>query len=355
MHISIKDFRCFHATRPIEIRPINILVGENSAGKSSFLAGIRFLLDLLRLNATASFNKDPFYLGSFEQIAHYRGGRFGRAKTFSFEMGGELSRTLSRRRHPDLFGNGADLSAPQQFSLEVSFQGFKTQPVLEKVSFKVGKFGVDAQFGDTPKLEITTPSRSSFLLDERFRRDRIERSSFDMTYLDFALRDLRFLTNREDRSRPDSDQFAEEVLLLSDYYRAFQRSLPREVYASAPVRSKPERTYNPADIAPTADGGHIPFVLAQMQTFEPKVWSEIESSLAEFGKASGLFNRLQVKQVSSSPGGPFQLIVNLAGRKSNIIDVGYGVSQALPIIADLLRYPEQSQIGICRTDQSGAV
>ena len=87
MHkVKFTNFRCFADTPPIEIRPITFLVGENSAGKTSFLAGARYLMGCFARSPKNPFNSDPYYLGGFEQIAHYRGGRGGRAKGFSLSI-----------------------------------------------------------------------------------------------------------------------------------------------------------------------------------------------------------------------------------------------------------------------------
>ena len=45
--VSVKNFRCFAEPPPVEIRPITFLVGENSAGKTSFLAATRHSLRVL--------------------------------------------------------------------------------------------------------------------------------------------------------------------------------------------------------------------------------------------------------------------------------------------------------------------
>jgi AAA15 family ATPase/GTPase len=84
MRIALKNFRCFFNVPSVDIRPITSLVGENSTGKSSFLAGLRFINELFLRGSDPSFNKDPYSLGSFKEIAHYRGGRAGRADEFSF-------------------------------------------------------------------------------------------------------------------------------------------------------------------------------------------------------------------------------------------------------------------------------
>ena len=84
--LGFSDFRGFHQQTPVPIRPITILVGENSSGKSSFLAGLKYVRDFFQMSGEPSFNGDPFQLGTFEQIAHNRGGRAGRAREFKIRM-----------------------------------------------------------------------------------------------------------------------------------------------------------------------------------------------------------------------------------------------------------------------------
>jgi predicted ATPase len=84
--IQLTNFRCFAEPAPLELRPITFLVGENSAGKTTFLAATRMLLESFVRSPQNPFNKDPYYLGGFDQIAHYRGGMRGRAKSFALEL-----------------------------------------------------------------------------------------------------------------------------------------------------------------------------------------------------------------------------------------------------------------------------
>jgi hypothetical protein len=42
---------------------------------------------------------------------------------------------------------------------------------------------------------------------------------------------------------------------------------------------------------PSAEGSHIPILLAQAKAFERPKWSRIKSSLEDFGKQSGLFKK----------------------------------------------------------------
>jgi hypothetical protein len=82
MRIRLKNFRCFQDTGEIEIKPITFLVGKNSAGKTTFLAGARYLLAGSD-SPFNPFNRDPFYLGGYDQIAYRTDDRS--SKNFSLD------------------------------------------------------------------------------------------------------------------------------------------------------------------------------------------------------------------------------------------------------------------------------
>ena len=79
--IRLKNFRCFREEQRARLAPLTLLVGENSTGKTSFLAMIRALWDVAH-RRTPSFKELPYDLGSFDEIAHYRKGKPGRTKSF---------------------------------------------------------------------------------------------------------------------------------------------------------------------------------------------------------------------------------------------------------------------------------
>jgi hypothetical protein len=77
-----EDIRCFRGKHSAPIAPITVLVGENSTGKSTFLALARLAWGLLSSEEFIDFNEEPFLLGSFDQIAAFRTGTGGRAASF---------------------------------------------------------------------------------------------------------------------------------------------------------------------------------------------------------------------------------------------------------------------------------
>ena len=81
----IRELRCFKERHTARTVPLTLLAGENSEGKTSFPALVQVLLDITFNLANAgipNFKKDPYDPGTFDEIAHYRGGRAGRAHTF---------------------------------------------------------------------------------------------------------------------------------------------------------------------------------------------------------------------------------------------------------------------------------
>jgi predicted ATPase len=87
VRLQFEGIRCFSEPQDVVICPITLLVGENSSGKTTFLALYRIAHAIANgLVRNPLFNEDPFWLGAYEQIASHRAGRNGRAKSFSLVL-----------------------------------------------------------------------------------------------------------------------------------------------------------------------------------------------------------------------------------------------------------------------------
>jgi len=80
-------------------------------------------------------------------------------------------------------------------------------------------------------------------------------------------------------------------------------------------------------------------ILASGPLAEPDRWKTLFFALDSFGSQSGLFSKVEVRRLGES-GDPFQIQVQIEGITVNLIDAGYGVSQALSIVVDCLRGEE---------------
>ncbi|WP_312797995.1 AAA family ATPase [Tianweitania sp.] len=341
MQISLRDFRSFHKTDYIDIKAINLLVGENSSGKTSFLAAIRFVFGLFGGSVDNSFNRYPYFLGSFEDIAHRRGGRFGRAPVIAFSVRGEISPSEIVSARDYVYPHPAKRKpeeASRSYQIDVAFENYRSQPRLSALTFRSGNYRVHMTFpGGKPTFSVKTPAMDEARQIEGSRFGGADVLGLNFSFLRYMFTDLIFTISRQER-QPASETSAVEsdMAQLAAYFTAAQSQISSEVYATAPVRTEPKRIYNPADISPTTEGDNAPILLAQMSAFDEEKWKRVQAGLNSFGKASGLFSSINVRHLEKRKNGPFQLTVSVGKSKSSIVDVGYGVSQALPIIYEIL-------------------
>lgn len=347
MKIKLENYRTFRETDFIDIRPLNILIGENSSGKTSFSAAAKFVYDIFSGEAVASFNSEPFFLGSFRDIAHYRGGRAGRAKSFSFHIKLNVrarDRVKSEQAEvvSDLFGvSPQDINAESEITITLNFEELKSQASLadilisthsQNISLKFQKNTVAISDGFGDVVETRVPLRS--VAASYF---------FDLSYLSFVLRDVRYLERRmREPLTKGQEDIIRKVEFLSDLIIRSTGQISLSTIATAPVRTEPKRVYQISERDTQKTSNQAAYDLAQLSAFEIKEWSEIKRGLEDFGEKAGLFRQINVRHLSPNKDGPFQIEVKIGKQTSNIIDVGYGVSQALPLVFDLLRATKKS-------------
>ena len=146
-------------------------------------------------------------------------------------------------------------------------------------------------------------------------------------------------------SPPINDEDYKQLYHLSDYQLKLRQERP---FASAPVRSKPRRTYDPSRPTRDPEGDYVPMYLADVFSRDKRAWTKLKEKLERFGSMSGLFDEISIKRLGKRASEPFQVqFRKFGGRrkgpKHNLIDVGYGVSQALPVITELLRQDAPNQ------------
>lgn len=327
--ISLKNVRSFSSPDAIEIRRITVLVGENSTGKSTVLAGVRLCWDAATESKSLDFNEEPFSLGSFDQIAHFRGGKAGRAKSFSLGYTTDVRLSPSSREQTTFSGE-----------FEFSKQG-GSHPFLSRQILSCKNFSIEIQFNaEEEKVHLAVD------FGEKKSKLTLGRDSLPRFYLSGGPVDIRYLMFRSGISLHTRYRFeknspvqifsdGELDLLQRSIYRV-QRSLGGRPIAIAPIRSKPLRTYHPTSELHVADGGHVPLMLAKTYFQDKDKWKKLKEALDDFGRSAGLFSSIDLRPLGRHDSDPFQLNVKIEGPSSNIVDVGYGVSQILPLLVDPL-------------------
>ena len=338
--LHLEDFRCFHGKHTVDLAPITLLVGENSCGKTSFLALIRALSSLVQrvstgypINGSSAFSCPPFDLGSFFEIAHHRGGKGGRATKFTVGVGlngqtKEETDSLDLTNYIYRFEERK--SMPSLRSCRISSVDNFTEIERDKEGIH------DFYFGNSE-------SRFQWIPVEILQERGIEIGMFQMLLLHSGMKnELQYESELGTIQRLSGSNLTRDELQniasLGNMSREFSA---QNVVSIAPVRSQPKRTYDPAQIESDPEGDHIPMLLANLSFSSRKLWKRTKKSLEDFGKQSGLFDELDVKHFGTKGSGPFQIQVRkfgkgLKGPKRNIVDMGYGISQILPIVAQLI-------------------
>ena len=334
--ITLKDYRCFHNEQTARLAPLTLLVGENSTGKTSFMAMIRVLSDITSALEVPDFKEDPYDLGSFDEIAHDRGARGGRSHTF--EAGFTSAAHYMMR----------EAGENERGTFNVTFGKRGTTPVIERIQLTVGDNSIDgrSKMGEPSVLQVKTV-RGSWKKKIPVESNPIfVRGDNPFFSLYYSLGPLASRENQEDayfiplQGSPDFSPEDREQLL--DLALLVLRSHRERPYASAPVRSKPRRTYDPSRPTRNPEGDYIPMYLADMFWQDKQAWNALKERLEGFGKDAGLFDEISIKQLSKKASDPFQVQIRkyeggLKGPQRNLIDVGYGVSQVLPVVTELLR------------------
>jgi len=104
------------------------------------------------------------------------------------------------------------------------------------------------------------------------------------------------------------------------------------IIATSPIRTSPERTYTPGKDVSIHDGSNVPYELSNIYRRSKEKWNKIKEEIEVYGKDSGMFTEMNLKAFGKTADDPFQIEFSIGGPKRNLADLGYGISQVLPIV-----------------------
>ena len=335
-NVTIENFRCFGDKQTVPLAPLTLLVGANSTGKTSFMALIRAMWDVAFRNTVPNFMEEPYNLGSFQDIAHREGISGGQSVEF---VAG--------------FEHSSFRAEYQPFSFSAVFENRTGTPFPTKRTISHGGLAFEVYL-DTEgehNLELRWDGGSVHYRPDSGHSSRYSDGAvllpvaiafLDATHADqpaTLMKDAEELVVRRPVNREDlPDLLPLQRVIFAFWDQDERQSRP---FASAPIRSRPRRTYDPIRVTQDPEGEYIPSYLASLSRRRSTEWNKIKSALEAFGQGSGLFEEISVRSFGDTDGDPFQIMVRLPGDASemhlrNLVDVGYGVSQSLPVLTELL-------------------
>ncbi len=346
--LIVEDVRCFADRQEFHIRPLTFLTGENSTGKTTVLGALQTLHDFfIGAPSRLDFNSDPYQLGAFTDIV-----RRSKPRNHQFKIGFEAIFTET--------GNSIE------YTLTLTEREDGAEPYIAKqeIFTPIGEIEFAGISNEEYASRLRSEWDSPLTLRTRVKKRDSETGEYDRfcfnmsdSWLQSPLLALvtRFGTG-VDISRtvsekvPIDDSRYQDEVAYEDFVGQFTELIgfgtyekpkqiriePPWIYSFAPIRSKPQRTYNPLleDMLP--DGSDVPMIMLNLARVREDLWESLKTSLMEFGKSSGLFSDVGIRKLGASSGDPFQLQIKVRGPMVNLIDVGYGVSQILPILVHIL-------------------
>lgn len=101
----------------------------------------------------------------------------------------------------------------------------------------------------------------------------------------------------------------------------------------APIRAKAKRYYEGIVHKYSSEGQHTPEIMNRIYR---DCKQDIIDAINSFGRESSLYDEIQVKTLGKGQTVPFKMSVKYGDIVANIVNVGYGVSQVLPLVVDIL-------------------
>ena len=309
---TIEEVRCFAERQTFEIRPLTFLVGENSTGKTTALACFQVLADFID-KGEVNFNPRSYSMGTFGDIV-----RRSRKSDKSFLLGFSL----------DADGESVGLSA------EFIEKANGIEPVIGATAIGFDDGDICIEIGQSSRRESELALRKAKTYTFNVINASFPPGAFRPFFL---LQSFALGSNADDVGQEMAlTKFTREKLDNNPGLFRLGVSGNLITQSTAPVRTEPKRTYDPVSELLDPEGSNVPTLLMNLAVSNPKEWERLSQQLDAFGKSSGLFSRISMKNLGDAKSGPFQLRVKVRGPTVSFSDVGYGVSQLFPILVNVL-------------------
>lgn len=311
-HLQLKNFKAWTDTGLVEFKPVTMLLGTNSSGKSTLIQSLL----LLRQTVQSPDRTIHLNLGGDELHDFFNFGDFDNVLT-----------------------QGAN---PRQFQIRFDFH----RPEV-KGSVVAGSF--QCSYGQTSSGAVEVQSMRLWQADDRqITVVRREKGAYSLT------------VNAESQVRMKSRDLAPErsialsakaltalgtdSAMVEDMSLAVRRELESIIYLG-PLRRKPERDYvwnksKPGEVG--VDGHKAVDVLLASTLLRGEDKSEITDSVSYWLKRMKVAEKLEVRQIGRST--RYEVVIHRDGVIANLRDVGIGISQVLPVLTVAFFAPPGSTV-----------
>ncbi|CAN3991731.1 DUF3696 domain-containing protein [Methylocystis bryophila] len=391
---GVSNLRRLKDVPPLELRPITVLVGRNSSGKSTYLRSLPLLRQSIntRTSAPILWYGDLVDFGSYETTVTENAIN----NTISFTFSSDTLESRRTWQFPENDENRIDFKGVT-YAISIVPEGFQTRIKCLKLEFQEPglsyhiELGSDGKIGSInvngndirkeisefalvltpgsvfPELHVARrtsgpdrfyfPPRDDFLIDavviflkqnfsSRVSDENIANMAYRLVQMGPSTKNIlergriktgsqqlnRFLEVLSSKDKVTMRRDFGNVLAASWFPEllnrttAMFRAMVSNMLYIGPARARSERYYRYQELAVSEidpDGKNFPMFLNSLSGSQLRQLSRWIENLFGYGLTL------------SRSGGHISINLDEKGAASNLVDVGYGVSQILPVLAQI--------------------
>lgn len=334
-YLYIDNFRGFENTF-VPIEDVNFFVGDNSTGKSSIL-GLLKLLSTPYFWLRGSFNSDEVSFGNFNDIVSINSPN---RKYFSVGYIEQIR--VASKKAPSLsaflftFYDRDGIPQPEMHIFAKEGTEMRIRYAREQISMKSRSISENSDMLNFMR-RVFPAWVKAHKNDKTGYRNLVKKrgpiSNFPPAIIAYLAGNIKKKQLPEKESFVFSDQFI----------------LPKipggELVWFGPIRTKPIRTYDEYKLEFSSEGAHTPYLIKNLLRKKAGA-KNFKKFLRQIGRDSGLFEMVKTRDYAPGATAPFELDVILNNKALSVSNVGYGVSQVLPVIVEAFVRPKGSWFGI---------
>lgn len=348
--LDLSDFKCF-TEQQLRLAKITLLLGANSSGKSSLVQGILAALQTDMFPIALSANGQFVDLGNFQSISHDRelGADVGISLVFTDDLSEySISGVFKRGGRTGMPTLGSAVMSDGKFSATIS------RPVHYNVTWRYA--GPRDRLDEMHESDVIKKFYAGLgAVFEGFAapETREKSGSPSMRFSEFLSREPhtkgRFVLTSRDQFDNPALKLANVTLVtrwnrLSGAVRQFRKGFS---YVGA-FRLGPQRSYyqvSKGDLKVSPDGKNTVEQISEWHEQKQPQLSQLNRALRKLGLLSS---------VKTAPlhGGLFEVAVRPTRSRINVAlpDVGYGISQLLPVLVADLQLPKGGTLAVSQPE-----
>ncbi|MEN8215086.1 MAG: DUF3696 domain-containing protein [Pseudomonadota bacterium] len=324
-HLQIRNFKAWAQTQGIRLAPLTVFFGSNSSGKSS----LNQLLLMLKQTVQSQDRRIVFHLGdktsvielgTFWDIVHAHQDN----ERIAFELEWQLAKEKEIKNR---FSNQTFKGNFIKFSAEMGLPGGHRQDmVVHQMSYQLGE-----------------PSQTRLKVQMKREEKAAQKDSYSLTAFPSHL------LPTQSASLPHPIHFYgfpsevttqyENADFVYDLALALEKRLQNIYYLGA-LREPPQRYYIRSGEIPESVGWRGERAVDAILAASDQMISPFEAMIADWLKKMGLIESFEIKPIAPKRRDYEVLVKTLAlTDQVNLTEVGFGISQVLPVLVQCFYAP----------------